>query len=134
MGAIKIQIPSATASVNSIIETMHDVAAAHESREASVGKIIAPPPDLKVEWNNIILTREQIYISERILIGHKREIRGHLVSGTQEAGHHVHTHAIDNDYTATMIYTDTLKPGDLVSVVPLRDGQHFIISDKLVKL
>ena len=129
-----MQVPSATESVNKIIETIHEVAASHESMEASIGKILSPPPDIQVEWNDIILTREQIYISERILIGHQREIKGHLQSGTQDAGHHTHNHAIDNPYTATMIYTDTLKIGDLVSVIPLKDGQHFIILSKIVYL
>ncbi|WP_443873079.1 DUF2577 family protein, partial [Mitsuokella multacida] len=41
-----------------------------------------------------------------------------------------HNHPIDNDET----WTDTLKPGDLVSVHPQEGGQSFIIECKLVKL
>ena len=32
-----------------------------------------------------------------------------------------------------IIYTDTLKAGDLVSIFPLEGNQLFIITDKLVK-
>ena len=129
-----MQVPSATESVNKIIETIHEVAASHESMEASIGKILSPPPDIQILWNDIILTREQIYIDFFLLKNYYREAEGHLKSGTQDAGHHTHAHSIDNDYTETWITTDTLKKGDLVSVFPLKDGQHFIILGKLIYL
>lgn len=131
------QIQTAQQSVNKMVDTIHGIAATHESMEVSIGKVIAPPPNLRVAWNNIILEKEQLYISERILVGHKRTIRGHIKSAVLLADcgcGNKHLHGQDNDYTATMIYTDTLKVGDLVSVVPLKKAQQFIITDKLVYL
>lgn len=132
------QIPPAEQSVNSMVNSMHNLAASHESMESSVGEISSPPPNIKVKWNNIELTKEQIYISEYLLAGYKRTGKGHIKSGTQSescgCSDKKHSHEIDNDYTDTIIYTDTLKVGDIVSVVPIKNGQRFLITDKLIDL
>lgn len=135
------QIPPAEQSVNSMVNSMHNLAASHESMESSVGEILSPPPNIKVKWNNIELTKEQIYIAEYLLAGYKRTGKGHIKSGTQEksggkeyAEFESHDHEIDNDYTDTIIYTDTLKVGDIVSVVPIKNGQRFLITDKMIDL
>ena len=87
--------------------------------------------------NNLLL----FYISHYLLAGYRREAQGHLVSATQNRGggsgyaeYQSHNHDINNDYTNDIIYTDTLKAGDLVSIFPLEGNQLFIITDKLVKL
>ena len=130
------EIPSAEHSAAGIVDAMHNIAAGHAPMQGSLGKVIAPPPDIAILWNGIHLTKEQVYLNEQWLIGHYREARGHIVSGTQPAGHHVHTHGIDNDYTETFIYTDTLKPGDWVSVFPveMEGDQLYMVTEKMVKL
>lgn len=124
-----------------VLGIMHDVAESHVPTAQSVGIIVQPPPDIVVKWNNIELTKENIYIAEYLLVGYRREGRGHIVSATQnrsggsgDAAYASHNHDIDNDYTDDIIYTDTLKPGDLVSVLPCAGSQLYIITDKLVKL
>ena len=124
-----------------VLGIMHDVAESHVPTVQSVGIIVQPPPDIVVKWNNIELTKENIYIAEYLLVGYRREARGHIVSATQnrsggsgDAAYASHNHDIDNDYTDDIIYTDTLKPGDLVSVLPCAGSQLYIITDKLVKL
>lgn len=123
-----------------VLGIMHDVAESHVPTAQSVG-IIVQPPDIVVKWNNIELTKENIYIAGYLLVGYRREARGHIVSATQnrsggsgDAAYASHNHDIDNDYTDDIIYTDTLKPGDLVSVLPCAGSQLYIITDKLVKL
>lgn len=132
------QIPPAEQSVAAMVNSMHDIGKSHESMESSVGEILAPPPNIKVKWNNIELTKEQIYIAEYLLAGYKRTGKGHLKSETEEescgCSDAKHSHDIDNDYTDTIIYTDTLKVGDIVSVVPIKNGQRFLITDKLIDL
>lgn len=120
---------------------MHQIAESHVPTAQSVGIVVQPPPDIVVKWNNIELTKENIYIAEYLLVGYRREARGHIVSATQprgggsgDAAYASHNHDIDNDYTDDIIYTDTLKPGDLVSVLPCAGSQLYIITDKLVKL
>jgi len=135
------QIPSAEESAAKIVHLQHKIAEEHTPLLPTVGRVLTPPPDLSVEWNNIVLTKEQIYLNEYWLPGHTRTHRGHIVSETQPraggggmAEYASHTHDIHNDYTDTETLTDTLKPGDFVSVYPQDGGQLFIIENKLVKL
>ena len=136
IGVIELpeQIPPASQSVNSMVDAIHGIAQSHTPMEAMIGKVISPPPNLQIAWNNIVLTREQLYIDVHLLSGYYREVKGHIKSGTQIAGHHEHTHAIDNDYTETYITTDTLRAGDLVSVLPIKGGQQFIILGRVIYL
>ena len=133
-------IPSADQSAAKIIDMQHQISEGHKGMQPGLGQVITPPPNLSIRYNNITLTKEKLYLNEYWLPGHRREAKGHIVSGTQEAGHHVHTHGIDNDYTDDIVYTDTLKPGDWVSVYPVgtsdgtMKGQLFMVESKMVKL
>ena len=128
-----------------ILGVMKGVSENSNSPSIQIGKIIEPPPAIKVSYNGIILDKKDVWISEYLLIGYARTGRGHIVSETQprsggggDAEFASHTHAIDNDYTDTIIYTDTLKAGDYVAVMPMmsEDGsaQQYIILDKIVHL
>lgn len=126
-------IPSAENSVSKMLALQHEIAEDHTPLLPSVGKVLTPPPDLSVAWNDIILTKEQIYLNEYWLPGHKRHIVGETSfrgGGGGLAMYESHNHPIDNDET----WMDTLKPGDIVSVYPQKGGQIFIIESKLVKL
>lgn len=135
------KIPSAEHSAAMLVNLQHQIAGDHDQLMPSVGKVLTPPPNLSVEWNNIVITKEQIYLNEYWLPGHTRTHEGHIVSATQNraggggyAEFASHNHDINNDYTDTETLTDTLKPGDFVSVYPQDGGQLFIIENKLVKL
>lgn len=135
------EIPSAEHSVNQMLSAMHEIAEEHTPLLPSIGVVVAPPPEMVVEWNGILLTKEQIYLNEYWLPGHTRTHKGHIVSETQPRGggggyaeFASHTHDIHNDYTDVETLTDTLKPGDLVSVYPQAGGQLFLIESKVVKL
>ena len=131
------QIPPASQSVNAIVDTIHGIAQSHAPMEAMIGKVISPPPNLQIAWNNIVLTKEQLYIDVHLLKGYYREVKGHIKSGTQVADcgcGSSHSHGIDNSYTETYITTDTLRAGDFVSVLPIKGGQQFIILGRVVYL
>lgn len=137
------QIPSAEASVEQIVDIMHGVAQSHVPRSAFIGIVVQPPPNFIIKANNIEFTKENAYISKRLLIGYERAARGHLISATQnkaggsgDAQYESHNHEIDNDYTESFIYTDTLKIGDWVSILPCEgtEGQLYIINEEVVKL
>lgn len=140
-------IPTAAQSMASVVQEMHNIARDARPQQTMIGKVLAPPPAIKVEINSIVLEAKDCYISEYWLIGHERTAKGHIVSATQnrsggsgDAAYASHNHDIDNDYTDTIIYTDTLKPGDLVSVVPIynadpvKSEQLYWIGQKVVKL
>ena len=91
------------------------------------------------------MTKEEIWISQYLLIGYRREAKGHMISQTQfRAGGSgdpefaSHNHDIHDDYTDDIIYTDTLVNGDYVSIMSMmsEDGsaQQYIILDKIVHL
>ena len=116
-----------------MVAIQHDIAEEHVPLLPSVGRVLSPPPDIQVQWNNITLSKEQIYLNEYWLPGHTRHIVGatsYRGGGSGDAAYESHNHPIDNDET----WTDTLKPGDLVSVYPQAGGQLFLIENRVVKL
>jgi len=131
---------------STILDIMKGVSENSNSPSIQIGKIIAPPPEIKVSYNGIILDAKDVWISEYLLIGYSRTAKGHIISATQNrsggggyAEFASHNHDIDNDYTDTIIYTDTLKEGDYVAIMPMmssNDGssQQYIILDKIVHL
>jgi len=134
-------IPSADQSAAKIVDLQHQIAEEHIPLLPTIGKVLTPPPNLSVAWNDIVITKEQIYLNEYWLPGHTRTHQGHIVSATQDksggSGYpefESHNHDIDNDYTDSETLTDTLKQGDLVSVYPQDGGQLFLIESKVVKL
>lgn len=117
----------------------------NNSPDIKIGKILQPPPNIQVSYNGIILDKKEIWIAEYLLAGYERTAKGHIVSATQNAGggsgdaaYESHNHSIDNDYTDNLIYTDTLKVGDFVAIMPMlsEDGtiQQYIILVKIVRL
>lgn len=126
-------VPGAEYSVSQILSIQHGIAEEHVPPSISVGVVLTPPPALTVQWNNIVITPDQIYLNDYWLPGHTRHIVGatsYRGGGSGDPAYESHNHPIDNDET----WTDTLKPGDLVSVHPQEGGQSFIIECKLVKL
>ena len=53
------------------------------SPSIQIGEILQSPPDIKVKYNGIVLTKEELWISHYLLAGYGRTARGHLVSATQ---------------------------------------------------
>lgn len=128
-------------SIENIIKAQHEIASMHETEGVTIGKILEPPPNIKVLWNNIILEKEDLYINEYWLVGHTRTHKGHIKSATQNraggTGYALfagHNHDIDNDYTNEETLTDTLKKGDFVSIHPIKGEQLYILECKVVKL
>lgn len=131
-------------SYEELLRIVSDVSVAANSPVIQIGVVLQSPPDIKVSYKNIILESPELYISEYLLTEYARTTRGHLVSATQnraggggDAAYASHNHDINNDYTETIITTDTLMPGDKVAIMPVpsEDGtnQAYIILDKLVR-
>lgn len=111
----------------------------------AIGKVLAPPPEIQVAYKDFILDKNDVWISEYLLVGYERTAKGTIKSETQPRGggggyaaYESHTHEINNPYTDNIIYTDTLKVGDYVSIFPLQqtegDTQQYLILDKIVHL
>ena len=90
------------------------------------GKIISPPPDLKIAYNGMTIDKKYLYVDEYWVQNHERHAKGKITSATQnraggggEAAFESHNHDIDNPYTDNIIYTDTWKVGDIVMLLPI---------------
>ncbi len=46
---------------------------------AQIGTVVSPPPEIKVQWNGMLLDKKWFYIDDYWLQGHTRQIRGHIV-------------------------------------------------------
>lgn len=129
----------------SIVNLMLHAGSTQNKTSLAIGKIIAEPPAIKVAYNGIILSSEDIFISDRLLREHEREARGKIVSKTQyksggsgDPAFASHNHEIDDDYTLNFITTDTdLKVGALVLIGIVYDSQHdvnkYVIIDHINK-
>lgn len=128
-----------------LLGILNGVAKNNQPETIQVGKVLAPPPNIKVQYKDFILEKEDVWISEYLLIGYERTAKGTIVSETQPrsggGGYALfasHTHEINNPYTDNIIYTDTLKPGEYVSIMPIQQvegtTQQYIILDKIVHL
>ena len=128
-----------------LLGILNGVAKNNQPETIQIGKVLAPPPNIKVQYKDFILEKEDVWISEYLLIGYERTAKGTIVSETQPrsggCGYSLfasHTHEINNPYTDNIIYTDTLKPGEYVSIMPIQQvegtTQQYIILDKIVHL
>lgn len=129
---------------DSMLDIMTGAAKAQQKQGAQIGTIVNPPPNIKVSYRGFLLESPELYISEYLLTEYGRTARGHIVSATQNraggggyAEYASHNHEINNDYTDSIIYTDTLKVGDKVTIFPIlsEDGtrQEYVITDKIVR-
>lgn len=128
-----------------LLGILNGVAKNNQPETIQIGKVLAPPPNIKVQYKDFLLEKEDVWISEYLLIGYERTSKGTIKSETQPrsggGGYALfasHTHEINNPYTDNIIYTDTLKPGDYVSIMPIQQvegtTQQYIILDKIVHL
>ena len=111
------------------------------------GEIVTPPPNIEILYNGMTLPASYFYIDEYCLPNHYREVKGHIISATQyraggsgQAAYESHNHNIHNDYTATLITTDTWNVGDKVAMMPIyssddmQSAQQFLIFARVVRL
>ena len=151
-----MEIPSAEQSINLMVHDIHKMAASHAPVGIGLGIVIQAPPDLTVAWNGILLTKEQLYVSDFLLLGYTRnwkgtfkaeEMKGSIRTNTQtrkggsgDPSYTSHSHKINDDYkadteakyTEDTVSTDYgLKAGDVVTVLPIEGAQKFIVLSKL---
>lgn len=136
-------IPSAEHSMANLVHSVHAISKSENPMGLRIGVVTSPLPNLVIHVDNIDITNEQIYLNDYWKPGHYREAKGHIISETQPrdggggyAEFASHTHAIHNDYTDTIIMTDTLRVGDEVTVEPIyrQNEQLYYIGQKVVKL
>ena len=133
--------------MENLFDTIERISKNNQSPVIGIGKVISTNP-LKIKYNGIELDERELWINDYLWTNHSRttkgETTGHIVSGTQPAGHHVHSHEISNSYTDTYndttVMTDTdLKPGYYVAIMPMQDStdgtkQQYIVLCHIMRL
>ena len=125
--------------MESMFDMIEGIAQNNQSPTIGIGKVLTTKP-LTIQYNSIVLDEKDLWINDYLWTDHGRTAKGHIVSGTQDAGHHTHAHAIDNDYTDTIMTTDTdLKPGYYVAIMPMQDStdrtkQQYIVLCHIMRL
>lgn len=113
-----------------LLGLMRDVSINSNSPVLVIGKVIQDLPNIKIQYNGIILDKNDLWINDYLLTNHARTHKGHIVSATQnraggggDAEFASHNHDIHNDYTDIEITTDSdLKEGYYVAMYPLQDS------------
>lgn len=101
-----------------ILSIMDSVAMEHKTPSACIGRVVAPPPNIRVSYKGIELTNKEIIIADYLLPGYTRHVVGETSyrgGGGGYAEYESHNHPVDNDET----WTDTLRAGDLVAMIPI---------------
>ncbi len=116
---------------------------------AITGEVVNPPPNLQVKiQNNLIIKSHKIMIAIEKINGYFREysLEGDITeynlkntTSTEIASNHAH--AIKSlvgkgIYKARgkITWTDTLKKGDLVLMLPTNKSEYFYLIDRVVRL
>lgn len=113
-----------------LLNIIRDVSIESNSPVLVIGKVIQDLPNLKIQYNGIILDKHDLWINDYLLTKHTRTHKGHIVSATQyraggggDAEFASHNHDIHNDYTDVETTTDSdLKTGFYVAMFPLQDS------------
>jgi hypothetical protein len=101
----------------SLLNLMEQVSRSSNSPDIQIGQILAFAARYQgpLQWHHFDRKRSCGFpiISWQVMAA---QLKGHLVSATQnraggsgDAAYQSHNHDIDNDYTDSVIYTDTLK-------------------------
>ncbi|WP_165916261.1 DUF2577 domain-containing protein [Marinisporobacter balticus] len=114
------------------------------------GIVISPPPNIQVTLGKkIVLTKEHLIIADHVLKDYQREleIKGNMQTSGEGGSITLKTSSTPTIYTVvtgnvsanttiigSMKYTDTLKTGDEVILVPATDEQTYFLIDKAVRL
>lgn len=105
------------------------------------GIVLSPPPNIQVALGDkIILSKDRLVIAEHLLSGYKREFQstssGTIITKTPPSPVTYDTHTVMEalDHDGEMTFTDTLKTGDEVILIPSTNEQIYYLIGKAVRL
>lgn len=109
-----------------------------------VGIVVSEPPELKILISDgqIKLENEHLYMCQHAMKDYEREFEienttdvTSNTNGVNVGDHGSHSHVLTNiALKSTIKWTDTLKVGDEVLLIPSTSEQMYFIIDKVVKL
>lgn len=103
--------------------------------------------DVKIEVDDLIIDKDNLYISDYLLKEHKREVRTDTISkpfvegivslvndGGDNATSHIHELETFIIGQGNLYTRDTLRVDDLVAVMAVADKQTYIILSRVVRI
>lgn len=129
---------------SSFIEIMKEQGAKNNPPGIKIARVTSiSDNDIKIEVDDLVVDKDNIYISDYLLKNYKREIRTddisdlegntNIVNDGGESLDHKHS-LVDLKINQAVTYTiDTLEVDDLVAVFPVTDKQTYIILSKVVR-
>ncbi|SET55368.1 Protein of unknown function [Natronincola peptidivorans] len=105
-----------------------------------LGTVIASPPNIRVKiGDKIILEKDRLVIAAHVLSGYKRQFQGQssgsiITKTPSPVTYSSYTELENLSNTGEITYTDTLKIGDEVILMPSTDEQKYFLIDKAVRL
>lgn len=122
-----------------IISMMRQEGSAHNPPPIMLAEVLSPPPHLLIKAGDVQIGNPNILIADYLLPGYQRQYSqtgdGTMIAKTPPPATYsdyteVESLRIDGQHK----WTDTLRSGDVVAVMPTCDGQRYIILARVVKL
>lgn len=101
----------------------------------TTGIVEALPPNPVIRLDKVItLDKTQLIFASNLIAGYERKIKFTDTNCGTTTTNSNHSHGIETlEVDTLMQWTDTLKVGDEVIVVPVMDNQMYYVLDKAVK-
>ncbi|MDF2546151.1 MAG: hypothetical protein K0R93_1049 [Anaerosolibacter sp.] len=104
------------------------------------GFILSPPPNIQVALGEkIILSKDRLVIAEHLLSGYRREFQstssGTIITKTPPPVSYDTATVMESlNHDGEITFTDTLKAGDEVILIPSTNEQLYYLVGKAVRL
>lgn len=113
-----------------------------ESLSITTGRVVSAPPEPRIMLDEVILLdSSNLIFASHLISGYERRLKFKEVDwgttttvndGGQGASSHKHFVNLTNE-DVLIEWTDTLKQGDEVILIPVQDGQLYYVMDKAVR-
>lgn len=126
---------------STMIKLMQKHGAKYNPPSIQIGQVISPPPNIIIKIGDLQVDKDNILIADYLLPNYQRQITipETTATGTMTTeltgSPYAHTHTMTEvGIQGKIQFTDTLKAGDTVVVMPTEDRQTYILLARLVRL
>ncbi len=125
---------------STIIRIMREEGSVHNPPSIMLAEVLSPPPNLLIKVGDIQIGKPNILISDCLLPGYQRQYSqtgdGTIITKTPPGPEKYSEYTILESLvdTGQIKWTDTLKKGDILAVIPTYDGQTYIVLARVVRI
>lgn len=126
-----------------LIDMMRNEGAAFNPPSICLGEVLTAWPDISIKVGDLPIYKDDIKIADYLVGNYRRQINisGELQGKTNEVSggsgydsfaSHSHEVSGNSNLIGSVEYTDTLQKGDEVVLLPLEDGNTYIVLARVV--